>query len=87
MKLFFKLRHLSTKNITKAESNSVATGQRHRSEDKEILEKRKAVYKAAKERNPKRWSGEIRDWSLVTEVWLNSPKEVRAEEQKLRKLA
>jgi len=65
----------------------VTPGQRHRGEDKEILEKRKAVYQAAKERNPKRWSGEIRDWSPVTEVWLNPPKEVRAEEQKLRKVA
>jgi len=30
---------------------------------------------------------EIRDWSPVTEVWQNPPKEVRAEEQKLRKVA
>jgi len=65
----------------------VTPNQRHAGEDKEILEKRKAVYKAAKERNPKRWSGEIRDWNPVTEVWLNPPKEVRAEEQKLRKAA
>jgi len=65
----------------------VTPGQRHRGEDKEILEKRKAVYQAAKERNPKRWSGKIRDWSPVTEVWLNPPKEIRAEEQKLRKAA
>jgi len=30
-------------------------------------------------------SGEIRGWRLVTEVWLNPPKEIRAEEQKLLK--
>ena len=65
----------------------VTPSQRHNGEDKRILEKRKAVYEAAKERNPKRWSGETRDWSPVTEVWLNPPKEVRAEEQKLRKVA
>ena len=65
----------------------VTPGQRHRGEDREILEKRKAVYQEAKERNPKRWSGAIRDWSPVTEVWLNPPKEVRAEEQNLRKAA
>jgi hypothetical protein len=47
----------------------------------------KAVYEAIKERNPERWSGEARDWNLVTEVWLNSPKEMRTEEQKLRKAA
>ena len=61
----------------------VTPNQRHQGLDKEILEKRKAVYEAAKEKNPQRWSGEIRDWSPVTEVWLNPPREVRAEEQKL----
>ena len=65
----------------------VTPSQRHQGLDKEILEKRKAVYEAAKEKNPQRWSGEIRDWSPVTEVWLNPPKEVRAEEQKLSKAA
>tara|TARA_Y100000294_G_scaffold39997_1_gene36172 strand:- start:8431 stop:8682 length:252 start_codon:yes stop_codon:yes gene_type:complete len=30
----------------------VTPGQRHRGEDREILEKRKAVYEAAKEKNP-----------------------------------
>jgi len=74
----------------------VTPNQRHQGEDKEILEKRKAVYEAAKDKNPQRWSGEIRDWSPVTEVWLNRPeqpkagnlpKEVRAEEQKLGKAA
>jgi len=65
----------------------VTPSQRHNGEDKDILEKRKAVYEAAKKRNPKRWSGEIRDWNPVTEVWLNPPKEVRAEEQKLLKVA
>ena len=66
---------------------NTAPSQRHQGLDKEILEKRKAVYEAAKEKNPQRWSGEIRDWSPVNEVWLNPPKEVRAEEQKLSKAA
>jgi len=65
----------------------VTPNQRHNGEDRDILENRKAVYKAAKERNPKRWSGDIRDWNSATEVWLNPPKEVRAEEQKLLKVA
>jgi len=65
----------------------VTPNQRHQKLDKEILEKRKAVYEAVKEKNPQRWSGKTRDWSLVTEVWLNPPKEVRAEEQKLSKAA
>jgi len=61
--------------------------QRHRGEDVAILEQRKQVYQAAKEKNPGRWSGQIRNWSPVTEVWLNPPKEVRAETQKLAKVA
>ncbi|VAW92842.1 Mobile element protein [hydrothermal vent metagenome] len=65
----------------------VTPGQRHRGEDKVILEERKAVYEAAKEKNPQRWSGDIRNWNLVTEVWLNPPKEVRAEERNLLKFA
>jgi len=65
----------------------VTPNQRHKGEDKQILEKRKAVYEAAKERNPERWSGKIRDWNPVTEVWLNPPKEVRAEEQRLLEAA
>ncbi|VAW86762.1 Mobile element protein [hydrothermal vent metagenome] len=65
----------------------VTPGQRHRGEDKVILEERKMVYERAKEKNPQRWSGGIRNWNLVTEVWLNPPKEVRAEEQRLPKAA
>ena len=65
----------------------VTPGQRHRGEDKVILKERKAVYEASKEKNPQRWSGEIRDWNPVAEVWLNPPKEVRAEEQSLLKVA
>jgi len=63
----------------------VTPNQRHNGEDNAVLEKRKVVYEAAKERNPTRWSGDTRDWSPVTEVWLNPPKEIRAEEQKLLK--
>ncbi|MDQ7073592.1 MAG: IS3 family transposase [Gammaproteobacteria bacterium] len=65
----------------------VTPSQRHNGKDSAILEKRNAVYEAAKERNPTRWSGDTRDWSPVTEVWLNPPKEIRAEEQKLPKAA
>ena len=65
----------------------VTPNQRHQGRDREILEKRKAIYEAAKERNPQRWSGEIRDWNPIDEVWLNPPKEVRAEKRKLSKTA
>jgi len=65
----------------------VTPSQRHEGKDGEILEKRKRVYEAAKEKKPERWSGNIRDWNPVAEVWLNPPKEVRAEEKKLFKVA
>jgi hypothetical protein len=45
--------------------------ERHRGLDKEILERRKAVYEEAKKRNPNRWSGSTRNWKPVKEVWLN----------------
>jgi len=50
----------------------VTPGQRHRGEDKAIWEQRKVVYEAAKEKNPQRWSGNIRNWNPVTDVWLRS---------------
>ena len=49
----------------------VTPGQRHQGLDKEILEKRQEVYRRAKEKNPNRWSGDIRNWSEITEVYLN----------------
>ena len=45
------------------------------------------VCEAAKKKNLQWWLGEIRDWSPVTEFWLNTPKKLRAEEQKLSKAA
>ena len=43
----------------------------HRGEDKDLLESRKLVYKQAKEKNPLRWSGELRKWEYIKEVELN----------------
>ena len=53
----------------------VTPGSKHRGEDVAILEKRKAVYQAAKERKPERWSNKTREWSCITEVLLNPLKE------------
>jgi putative transposase len=49
----------------------VTPSQRHRGEDKDLLESRKLVYKQAKEKNPLRWSGELRKWEYIKEVELN----------------
>jgi putative transposase len=59
----------------------VTPAQRHDGLDAMILQNRKQVYEAAKERHPERWTGETRDWDLEDEVWLNpersQPEELR----------
>ena len=49
----------------------VTPAARHSGQEHAILENRTAVFKAAKDRNPRRWSGEIRNWTPVRAVWLN----------------
>ena len=49
----------------------VSPAQRHAGEDHAILEARHAVYVAAQERNPARWSGPTRDWTPAGPVTLN----------------
>ena len=65
----------------------VTPNQRHRGADKELLKQRDAVYEAARERNPERWSGKTRNWNPVTEVWLNPPKENQVEKRQNLKVA
>lgn len=63
----------------------VTPASRHRGEDAEILMQRKQVYQLAKTKNPPRWSGDIRNWDVVTVVHLNPPK--RQEESELKMAA
>ena len=49
----------------------VSPAQRHTGEDQAILAARHALYIAAKERNPARWSGNTRDWTPTGPVTLN----------------
>ena len=65
----------------------VTPNQRHTGEDNEILKQRKKVYTKAKKSNPQRWSGDIRNWSPVTDVWLNPPKELPTEKKKVLKVS
>jgi hypothetical protein len=60
-------------NLSRRHSNLkyVTPAQRHQGDDQEILEKRKRVYKVAKNRNPQRWSGGIRNWEHESVVHLN----------------
>jgi len=58
----------------------VTPHQRHTGIDQKIIEKRKQVYEAAKQKHPERWTRSTRDWTLPTEVYLNPEK---AEHQKV----
>ncbi len=61
--------------------NFVAPAQRHAGEDHALLAKRVAIYEAAKEQHPERWSGEIRNWQRVDTVHLNPEKNIVEKEQ------
>lgn len=57
--------------------------QRHTGKDVNILAKRKDVYLQAKSEHPERWSGNIRNWEPVKEVYLNPEKQkIGGEESK-----
>lgn len=56
-------RHSSIRFVTPA--------QRHSGQDKALLEQRKAIYNAAKEANPTRWSQRTRNWEWIEKVHLN----------------
>ena len=55
----------------------VTPGSRHRGEDQAILDQRKAVYDAAKEARPERWSKKTRNWDRIKIVTLNPSSESR----------
>jgi putative transposase len=48
--------------------------QRHQGPSEQIFKNRQLVYEAAKVKHAERWSGNIRDWSLDDQVWLNPEK-------------
>jgi putative transposase len=49
----------------------VTPAQRHAGQDRLLLNARHAVYQSARERNPRRWSRQTRNWTPVTAVTLN----------------
>lgn len=55
----------------------VTPSDRHAGRDVQILARRRAVYQAAHRRTPRRWAGEIRNWSPVGSVYLNPVREER----------
>jgi putative transposase len=61
-------RHSAIRFVTPAE--------RHAGLDSALLSKRNALYEAAKERHPERWSGATRNWQPVSVVHLNPDQNV-----------
>lgn len=60
----------------------VTPAARHQNKDAEMLAKRHTVYEKAKMKNPERWSGNIRNWDLITEVSLNPNNEQKKDTEK-----
>lgn len=60
----------------------VTPGERHRGEDQAVLEHRKAVYQAARQAHPERWTGNIRTWDRPVMVSLNPDKSNHQERPK-----
>jgi len=65
--------------------NFVTPDQRHRGEDKSILEQRDNVYRLAKQAHPERWSGQTRNWRWNNIEILNPSNNMRSKE--IRKAA
>ena len=51
--------------------NYVTPAQRHSGEAKRILAHRRAAYERARQAHPERWAGNIRDFGLPEQVYLN----------------
>jgi putative transposase len=66
-------RHSALKFVTPA--------QRHRGEDVALLAQRDALYQAARDHNPTRWSGPTRNWTPPASVLLNPGKSPREQEK------
>ena len=65
-----EVRHSSLRYVTPQE--------RHEGRDQAILARRHAICTAAKQANPRRWSGRTRNWEPVGAVWLNPEKVLEA---------
>jgi transposase InsO family protein len=65
----------------------VTPNQRHCAQDSVILKQRNALYEAAKEQRPDRWSGSTRNWKPEKIVYLNPNKSTKKEVQCTNKAA
>ena len=61
----------------------VTPAERHEGLDKDILKKRIAVYEAARQKHPERWTRNIRNWEYSDVEWLN-PRQVTEDKQEAK---
>jgi len=61
----------------------VTPDDRHFGREQAILANRRKVYEKARDRDPDRWSNEIRNWNPVCKVWLNPEKRDEAAKTQL----
>ena len=54
----------------------VSPEERHAGKDAAIFAQRIKIYEQARSQHPERWSRNIRNWSLPSEVWLNRPADI-----------
>ena len=54
----------------------VTPAQRHAGQDRDLLRARHAVYQAARDCNPQRWTGQTRNWTPIGPVTLNPERDV-----------
>jgi putative transposase len=54
----------------------VTPAQRHAGQDRPMLAERHALYQAARESNPRRWSGQTRNWAPIGAVTLNPERDI-----------
>lgn len=63
--------------------NFVTPAARHRGDDQSLLANRTKVYEGAKRQNPRRWSGNTRNWAVAGAVSLNPCKLEEMERNKM----
>jgi putative transposase len=57
----------------------VTPAERHAGQDRALLARRHALYQQARERNPRRWSGQTRNWTPMAAVTLNPERDAVAQ--------
>ncbi len=62
----------------------VTPAQRHAGQDSQLLAERHALYQAARERNPRRWNRQTRDWTPVGAVTLNPERDIGLQTAKVQ---